>query len=478
MANQAINDLIGLLGAEKVLTDESVLLNAEGPLTRPFERAFGYQPKHLPIAVVKAMSTEDVSKTLKYCNDNKISVITKTGATCSEDQLIVINDSTIFLDCEGMNQLIKLDAYNMMATVGCGMHLARLEELANEQGLTTGHCPQSQPLACLGGLTATRSIGQFSTYYGGIEDLVCGLEAVLPNGEVVRIRNVPRRSAGPDLRHMFIGSEGALAVITELTVKLFTYYPDDFWKGAFVVKSFEEGIDAIREIITKGFRPSVVRLYDKPDMDLNYGSVELAEGEACMFFVAEGPADIARVTGENIMKIAEAHGARWAGTQIVDHWLATRNNICNTIGGEEDAQKFRETKTFYATCEISASWSEIKDIYRNVMEKLPQNLENLVLLGGHVSHSYQTGTNVYFVYQLKATDPLKMNEDQWELIDMLCKEVLAQPTGGAMHHHGTGKVRVKLMHEEHGSSYPLMVGLKHMMDPNGIMNPGTLILQE
>ena len=213
-------------------------------------------------------------------------------------------------------------------------------------------------------------------------------------------------------------------------------------------------------------------------MDLNYGSVELAEGEACMFFVAEGPADIARVTGENIMKIAEAHGARWAGTQIVDHWLATRNNICNTIGGEEDAQKFRETKTFYATCEISASWSEIKDIYRNVMEKLPQNLENLVLLGGHVSHSYQTGTNVYFVYQLKATDPLKMNEDQWELIDMLCKEVLAQPTGGAMHHHGTGKVRVKLMHEEHGSSYPLMVGLKHMMDPNGIMNPGTLILQE
>ena len=62
---------------------------------------------------------------------------------------------------------------------------------------TMNHCPQSQPLACLGGLTATRSIGQFSTYYGGIEDLVCGLEAVLPNGEVVRIRNVPRRSAGP-----------------------------------------------------------------------------------------------------------------------------------------------------------------------------------------------------------------------------------------------------------------------------------------
>ena len=474
--NQAIKDLTALLGEEKVLTDEQVLFDADGPMTRPFEKAFGYVPKFLPLAVVKAMSTEDVSKTLKYCNDNGICVITKTGATCSEDQLVIVNDHTIYLDCSGMNQLIALDEYSMMATAGCGMPLARLEEIVNEKGLTTGHCPQSQPLAHLGGLCATRSIGQFSTYYGGIEDLVCGLEAVLPNGEVVRIRNVPRRAAGPDLRHLFLGSEGALAVITEVTLKLFRYYPDDFWKGAYVVHSFVEGIAALRDIITDGYRPSVVRLYDKADMDLNYGSVELAEGEACMFFVAEGPPDIARVTGENIDRIAKEHGARYAGTKIVDHWLATRNNICDTIGKEAAREEFRQTKTFYATCEISASWTEVADIYRAVMEKLPKELDNLTLLGGHVSHSYQTGTNIYFVYHIRANDPLQLTEvDQWKLIDMLCQEVLKKSTGGAMHHHGTGKVRVKLMKQEHGSSYVLMKGLKDMMDPNGIMNPGTLI---
>lgn len=296
--------------------------------------------------------------------------------------------------------------------------------MANEKGLTTGHC-RSPNLCVYGRSRSNASHGQFSTYYGGIEDLVCGLEAVMPNGEIVRIRNVPRRAAGPDLRHLFIGSEGAMAIITEVTVKLFTYYPDSFWKGAYVVKSFEEGIDTIREIITKGFRPSVVRLYDKPDMDLNYGSVQLEEGEACMFFVAEGPPDIARVTGENIEKIALAHGAKSAGTKIVDHWLATRNNVCNTIGTESAAEEFRQTRKFYATCEISASWTEIKEIYRNVMEKLPQKLDNLALLGGHVSHSYQTGTNIYFVYHIMAGDPLEMTTvDHWRLIEALCKEVL------------------------------------------------------
>ncbi len=78
-----------------------------------------------------------------------------------------------------------------------------------ERGLTTGHSPQSKPLAQMGGLVATRSIGQFSTLYGGIEDMIVGMEAVFPNGKICRIKNVPRRAAGPDIRHIICGNEGA-----------------------------------------------------------------------------------------------------------------------------------------------------------------------------------------------------------------------------------------------------------------------------
>ena len=477
MTNKAktVDDLRVLLGEEKVLNDPQVLQNADGHLTRNYQRAFGYQPEYLPICVVKAFCTDDVAKTMKYCNENAISVIVKTGCTCSEDQLVLMNDHSIYLDASPMNELKCLDEENMMVTVGCGMPLARLEEIVNQKGYTTGHCPQSQPLACMGGLVATRSIGQFSTYYGGIEDLVCGLEAVMPDGRVVRIRNVPRRAAGPDLRHLFIGSEGAWAVITEITVKLFTYYPDDMWKGGYVVESYDVGLDIIREVIVKGYRPSVVRLYDKPDMDYNYNSVTLQDGQAFLFFIAEGPAGITKATGEAIHAIAQTQGGRYVGTKAVDHWLVHRNSFCDRLGTEAEHEKFRQTKVAYATVEISASWSDIKKVYHDVMENVPQKIEYLTLFGAHVSHSYQIGTNIYFIFEFKSPDPTQTHNDLWQIYKAICDEVIKHPTGGIAHHHGIGKIRVKMIQEELGSSYPLLKGIKEQFDPNGIMNPGNLV---
>lgn len=126
-----------------------------------------------------------------------------------------------------MNQIINIDIENMQATAQCGVPLEVLENALREKGYTTGHSPQSKPLAQMGGLVATRSIGQFSTLYGAIEDMVVGLEAVLADGTVTRIKNVPRRAAGPDIRHIIIGNEGALCYITEVTVKIFKFTPEN-----------------------------------------------------------------------------------------------------------------------------------------------------------------------------------------------------------------------------------------------------------
>jgi alkyldihydroxyacetonephosphate synthase len=474
--DQTINDFSTMFGSERVIIEEESLLQPEGVLVRQFEKAFGYIPEYLPICIVKLRSTSDVVEALKYCNQRGISVIAQTGASSSEDQLLVVNGNTVILDCIEMNELLALDEENMMATVGCGMPLRTLEALANSKGLTTGHWPQSQPLACMGGLVATRSIGQFSTYYGGIEDMLCGLEAVLPDGEIIRIRNVPRSATGPDLRHLFMGSEGALAIITEVTVKLFPNYTESNWKGAYRLPSFDAGINAIREILVSGFKPAVVRLYDKADMDFNYeGAIELADGEACMFFVADGHPSLSSVIGENINQIAKKHGAIDVGIKLVEHWLKEKNEVCKILGTEIIKDRYRESKVFYTTCEISASWSDIKNIYRNVMENLPKKVDNLLMIGGHVSHSYQTGTNIYFVYRLQASDPLKMSESDWKVKDAIATEVLKEPTGGSVHHHGVGKMRVKRIQDELGSSYGILKRIKVEIDPNGIMNPGCLI---
>ncbi len=165
----------------------------------------------LPAAVVIVRSADEVAAVLRFANANGINVVPRTGNSATEGGLETVVENSIVVDGSMMNRIIKIDPYNMQATAQCGVPLATLEGAAREFGLTTGHQPQSQPLAQMGGLVATRSIGQLSTLYGGIEDLVVGLEAVFPNGEICRIKNVPRRAAGPDIRHIAIGSEGMLA---------------------------------------------------------------------------------------------------------------------------------------------------------------------------------------------------------------------------------------------------------------------------
>ena len=169
-----------------------------------------------------------------------------------------------------MNEILSIDPINMQATAQCGVPLQVLEDRARELGLTTGHSPQSKPVAHMGGLVATRSIGQFSTLYGGIEDMVVGLEAVFPSGEVARIKNVPRRAAGPDIRHIVIGNEGALCFITEVTVKLFPYLPENNVYLGWTLKSMKTGFEVLREVMVAGYKPSVARLYDPEDGSIHF----------------------------------------------------------------------------------------------------------------------------------------------------------------------------------------------------------------
>ena len=136
----------------------------------------------LPAAVAMARSTGDVAEVLKFANEHRINVVPRTGRTATEGGL---ETSVAELDRArrlGHERILKIDTYNMQATVQCGVPLQVLEDEVRKLGVTTGHSPQSKPIAQMGGLVATRSIGQFSTLYGGIEDMVVGLEAVFPGG--------------------------------------------------------------------------------------------------------------------------------------------------------------------------------------------------------------------------------------------------------------------------------------------------------
>jgi len=195
----------------------------------------------------------------------------------------------------------------MQITAGCGLILGDLEALLRPQGLTTGHSPQSLPLAQLGGLVATRSIGQFSTLYGGIEDMLVGLEAVFPDGTITRIKNVPRRSAGPDIRHIVMGNEGALCFITEVTLKLHKYQPENNSFHGFLMDDVNLGIDILREIMVDGYRPSVARVYDAGDANQHFA--HFSKNKAVLIFMAEGPKPIVEAINTKMAEIAQKYDA-------------------------------------------------------------------------------------------------------------------------------------------------------------------------
>jgi len=475
MKNEEIlSGLSSIVGQDKVSIEDAAIKEASKDYIgfRRYERDDGVFDVPEALCVVRAKNTQQVSDVLKFLNENKIMVTPRTGGS-SVTMGIEPVAGAVILDGSEMNEIIEVNVTDMQVTARCGTPLQYLETQLNKMGYTTGHSPQSLPLAQMGGLVATRSIGQFSTLYGGIEDLLVGLEAVLPSGEILRIKNVPRRSVGPDLRALFLGSEGTLGFITEVTVKIFKYLPEERWMGAYQIDDMQTGLEAIREIMTEGYRPAVVRLHDPIEVELLFNAVT-EPGKALMLFLAEGPKSITSPTGEAVDTIVKKHGAKSLGVKPVESWLEHRYDISNEL--EETSSQMYSMGVCVDTCEISASWSQIGEIYRAVCARMTEDLDNLVAIGGHSSHSYINGTNIYFQFLFQVRGKGTVKEDYMHVIRVIMEETLKRG-GSIAHHHGSGKYRTAWMPEEHGNSYPLMYKLKEAFDPNGILNEGILLVK-
>lgn len=469
-----VERLTALVGPDQVVTDEAVLKLSSVDRFRRYEELNGVFMLPIPAAVVYATSAAEVSAILKFANENHVNVVPRTGRSATEGGLETVVENSIVLDGSRMNRILRIDPYNMLATAECGTPLQMVEDAARAVGLTTGHSPQSKPLAQMGGLVATRSIGQFSTLYGGIEDMVVGLEAVFPNGEICRIKNVPRRAAGPDIRHIAIGNEGTLCFITEVTVKLYKYRPENNVFLGYLLDDMRDGFKLLREVMVEGYRPSVARLYDPEDGAYHFSS--FSDGRCVLIFVAEGPAAITAATAAAIEAIATASGkCTPVDRRVIKTWFDNLN-----WGPEKVAEERVEIMTTHNignTTEISANWDIIADIYERASARIRAEIPDMTLVGGHSSHSYLNGTNLYFVHYYNLVD-IRPEEEITKYHHPI-KKIIVEETlraGGSMcHHHGVGKHRAPWIRQEYGSSYYMLETLKRAFDPNGIMNIGTII---
>ena len=471
---EIVEKMKSIVGADNVVTDKAVLEDASHDRFRKYEGYNGVFTNPLPAAVVFTNTAEEVSEVLQFCNANKINVVPRTGHSATEGGLETIVPNSIVLDGSHMNRIIHIDPENMQATAECGVVLEHLEDEVRKFGLTTGHSPQSKPIAMMGGLVSTRSTGQYSTMYGGIEDMLAGVETVFPDGTICDIKAVPRRSAGPDIRHVVLGNEGTTNFITKVTVKLWKYFPESHECLGYTLNSMQDGLKIMREVMVEGYRPAVARLYDPEDGKEHFS--HFAAGHCVLLFVSDGPPLISHATAEGIREIMAKHPeCKPVESKLIETWFANLNWDAARI--EEERLEVLETKNVCCTTEISAPWSAVEQIYEICTKRVPDEIPDLTIFGAHASHCYSNGINLYFVYWYNVVDCTpeeEINKYHLPIKKIICEETIK--AGGSMcHHHGVGKHRVHWIDQEYGNSLYILERLKTAFDPNGIMNIGTIL---
>lgn len=468
-----------------VIASLQVILDPECVLTEPeklqersldtwplklVQKAVGAEPGPQPLCVVRPRSTAALAEAMSFLNQAGVPAVPYGGGSGVAGGAVPAGPGMVVVDVGALDQIQVLDEMNLTVKAGAGVLLGRLEAWLNERGYIGGHYPQSIDSAQLGGLVATRSAGQFSTRYGNMEDLLVGLEAVLPDGRITRIRDLPRRSVGPDLRHLWLGSEGTLGIITEVTLKVFPK-PEARHLQAFAIPTVAEGLEAIRRFMREGWRPAVVRLHDGTEAERSYGE-HVMEGESILLLLSEGPQGLVAAEAEAVARhVADAcPEARPLGEAPVERWLHHRNDVSMFW-------QLTGMGLIVETIEVAAGWSAIGTIYRDVTERLRREVPELLVVSGHSSHSYPQGTNIYFILAAQpARDPAEVAR-VYQTIWQKAMETTLALGGTICHHHGIGKLRAPWVPQELGTAYPLLKAVKEALDSRGLMNPGTLLPQ-
>jgi alkyldihydroxyacetonephosphate synthase len=420
-----------------------------------------------PGCVVRPRNVEDVQKTVRFATKNQVPII-PFGLGSGVCGGVVGHPETILLDMSEMNRVRFIEEMNMLASFDAGCNGLAAEEAVAAKGMTIGNWPQSIAISSVGGWVSTRASGQFSTAYGNIEDIIYSIEVILPNGDIVNLGKAPRAAAGPDLRHILMGAEGVMGIITGVTFSL-RRQPEYRAFSAFHAKTMEQGFEVQREIMQADWRPPVIRQYDAPEVTRLFSSY-VKDDDCLLIMVHEGPESRVNAEQTAVKTIADKIGLTKADPDAAKGWMDHRNNV-------PEWQDLFKMGLIADTIEISGKWSDIGKIYRDIIAAL-RTVPSIVNASAHSSHVYRSGINLYCTFACATGDAGDAEQLYFECWDKVLTATAAAG-GGVAHHHGSGRLRKNYLHHDLGESgVALLRTLKKAVDPLGIMNPGNLLPDE
>ncbi len=463
-----------IVGDDHVHTDhETRVRHTRGKSTTDLLRMRTGDGSDAPDVVVRPADHDEVVALVGWCSEHRVALVPFGGGTSVVGGLTARRDGfagVLSLDLRRLDRLVSVDAESGTAVLEAGLLGPEAERLLAEEGLTLGHFPQSYLYASIGGFAATRSSGQASSGYGRFDALVLGVTVATPVG-TLSVGSAPASAAGPDLRELVLGSEGAFGVITSVTVRVrpvpaVKVY--DGWRFA----TFAAGTAALRDLARSGAAPTVLRLSDENETAINLAKpdeVGADAGGGCLMIVGfEGDratVDLRRATAT--VRLMDRDGTR-IGEEAGQAWAAGRYH------GPYLRDSMLDVGVLVETLETATFWSNLPTLYAAVSTALTSALaDDSPLVLCHVSHVYETGASLYFTVAAKQRgDGL----DQWARAKTAASDAIIAAGATITHHHAVGRDHKPWLAEEIGPvGVEMLRAVKAALDPQGVLNPGVLV---
>jgi alkyldihydroxyacetonephosphate synthase len=440
----------------------------------------------VPDAVVTPADPEEVQRVVEICAGHGVGVVPFGGGTSVVGGVAALRgdkDAVVVVDLARVDQLVSVDPVSRLAVFQAGVTGPDAERLLAAHGLTLGHVPQSFERATIGGFAATRSSGQASGGYGRFEDMVEGVRMATPRGEW-RLGVAPASAAGPDLRQLAVGSEGAFGIITEVTVRVRELPTVRRYEG-FVLDGWEAGVAAVRTLAQARVLGDVTRLSDPHETDV---ALALSGGwktalvrkyvslrgihEPCLLILGWEATSTAEMALRRRASLRALGNARMVslGTAAGESWRHGR------FAGPRQRDALMDKGVCVETLETAAYWSRLSDLRTAVRGALLESLSapgRTPIVACHVSHAYETGASLYFTVLVPRDeeDP----EGQWRRAKAAACEAIG-PLGTITHHHAVGVDHAPYLSREIGTlGVDVLTAVKRTLDPDGVLNPGKLV---
>ncbi len=463
------NELVDIVGRANVFTEEEDRrIYAVDYFWVPRMYVDRGKVPPIPDFVVLPGSPDEVSRIVKLANIYRIPVIPWGGGSGSQGGTTPVYGG-ITLDLKRMNRLIEINRDAQTVTAEAGINGYELESALNRAGFTLGHLPASIHSATLGGYLAARGSGVLSTKYGKMEDIVMSVEVVLPGGDLVRTLPVPTHASGPGILQLFVGAEGSYGIITEATSRI-ERLPEERRFRAYLFKTFEQGLEAAKQMMLERINPSVLRLYDAPSTRKRIKTILGLDLTGFYMVVGlEGNREIVDIHERRAHDLCVNHGAEELPNEHAWQWWNHRYNFYFP-------PKCLDFPWMFGTMDTLCTFDKIENLYYTKKKRLEERYAKWDLQYiAHLSHWFPWGAMIYdrFIIEKPPWDhqeALALHNEIWNVAartSMECGAVLNE-------HHGIGLKLARLVREQYGPAFQVLEGLKNGLDPANVLNPGKM----